>query len=134
MPKEEYFYTIHDKNRIEKKTKITKLSNTMKNYQNTIYSPLYDKKNICIGQIISIQNHFIINNKNMCTTLTTIKTLSGVLICNLYYESEINKPYVFEKIKSVPNVALDFYHNKKISIEITATNDELNNRILTIKY
>ena len=77
-----FYYNISD---FEKTKVIEPVSSVISRHH--IQAPVYDKHNILIGELSSINHHKIIDGKNTITTQTYLKTNKGVLGFSVFYET-----------------------------------------------
>jgi hypothetical protein len=126
--KEKYFYTV-DELEEDKHTKTH--SDTY--YTTHISANLYDKKNKIVGEVFSINTHYLSNNVTNVTTLTTYITPNGTIVCNWSY-TPTNTIYLSGKKETVPTFKDGKYKNKDVKLELEGINDKVRTRELIIKY
>ena len=121
-----FYYNISD---FEKTKVIEPVSSVISRHH--IQAPVYDKHNILIGELSSINHHKIIDGKNTITTQTYLKTNKGVLGFSVFYEtSNIIELYLIGETTAIPTIALGKYKDKKLLITINGNKNGV--RILTV--
>jgi hypothetical protein len=127
MPREIYYYNVVD---LEKHKH--KIKHSIFFFTTHIHANLYNKDNEIVGQIFSINEHFIHNKISNVTTLTTYNTFNGTIVCNWNYSSD--KHYLSGKKETTPTFKDGKYNKKNVKLELEGFSDKDGTRELIINY